>query len=120
MKTFSHCLLLLLSMLCAGCSSDDTGTSADSASSAAAPNLLRLAAICHERDGEWIKDKGCGLTEKLCFSMFHGHATWFRGPGCMVDKANQTDKCSHEGMQGGTQHACYIQYIPVVDWQHTK
>lgn len=115
-------VLVALFALCvaAGCARENAAGTADGTSAKVAPNLLRLAATCHERGGDWIRDKGCGMTEKLCFAMFHGHATWFKGPGCMVNKSGTTDNCSHEGMQGGTQYSCYIHYIPVADWRNTK
>ncbi len=113
-------LATALFLLCvAGCTREQAAAPGDTASSEVAPNLMRLATVCNAQHGEWIKGKGCGMTEKYCFATYHGHGTWFNGPGCNVPRSNYAD-CRHEGMYPGDQYRCYIHYIPIADLNNTK
>jgi hypothetical protein len=103
----------------AGCTSEDPAAPAASAPTAAAPNLMQLAANCHERGGEWRQGQGCGMTEKLCVAIFHGRAKWLQDSGCTIDRGSNAS-CDHEGAKTTDQFSCSIQYIPIADWRDMK
>ncbi len=99
-----------------GAKAIEASSSAHAADSAA-PNLLRLAELCHTRQGEWLKGQGCGMTERLCFATYHGHGTWLKGPGCMIDRKIIGSDCTREGMSIANSFSCYVRYIPIADLQ---
>jgi hypothetical protein len=113
---FPVALLVVVGALCtaAGCSRQQPAQQAGDAS-APTTDVIRMAALCHEHGGEWIKSTGCRMTEKLCTSTYHG--AW-NGPNCTMARA-ELKNCNNAGVPVGADK-CSVAFLDLDESQEMK
>ena len=104
------CVLVIVS----GCSRP-TPAAPSADATPPAPNLIRMAALCHEHGGEWLKETGCRMTEKLCTSTYHG--TW-DGVKCTMAKV-ELKNCNNVGTEVGADR-CSVAFLDLDASQEMK
>jgi hypothetical protein len=114
---FPIALLVFLGVLCAasGCTPQEPAQQVGD-STAPATDVMRMAALCNEHGGEWIKQRGCRMTEKLCTSTYHG--SW-QDPNCAVP-ASEVKDCNQAGGQPAATGACLINFLTLDASQYMK
>ena len=115
-------LLVFAALLCTLCACTGQPPQSQSApgepdAATAAPNLMRMAALCNEHGGEWVKQRGCRMTEKLCTSTYHG--AWKGGPSCTLDHFGLND-CNAAGGAAAGAGQCEISILTLDASQYLK